>query len=375
MDPMDKLVVAGSPRNEAGGRTRRRWLPFVASMAFIFAACTGGGGAASVAPASQAPASQAPATQAASVAPATPEPLPEYPTKDLSILAPAAPGGGWDSTAREIQAALKTGNITTHSIEVYNVPGAGGTVGLAQFVEQKKGDPESLMVMGLVMVGAIRTNNSPVDLSKVTPLASLTAEYEAIAVAANSKYQTFDQLIADFKADPKSITWGGGSAGGTDHILVGLVAKAAGVDVSGINYIAHSGGGEALDAILSGAVTAGVSGVSEFTDQVAAGKMRYLAVSGDEAIAGISAPTIKSAGLDVSLANWRGIVGPPDLTAPQRDAIVAMLDKLHASPAWTQALATRGWTDFYQSGDAFVSFLADQQVKVEGILKDIGLIQ
>jgi putative tricarboxylic transport membrane protein len=297
-----------------------------------------------------------------------------YPERDISIMAPADPGGGWDSTARAMQTALKAG-VTDKNVEVYNRGGAGGTVGLAEFVETKKGDPHQLMVMGLVMVGAIRTNDSPVDLTSVTPLASLTAEQEAIAVAADSEYETLEQLLDAFKADPKSISWAGGSAGGTDHILVGLLAKAVGVDPGDINYIAHSGGGEAKAAILSGAASAGVSGVSEFAEDVEAGQMRILAVSGAEAVEGVDAPTITSSGVDVVLDNWRGVMGPPDLTAEQRDAVVGLITRMHDSQGWKDQLDQNGWSDFFQSGDEYKAFIDAEQTRVEGILKDIGLIE
>lgn len=352
-------------------RGRGRLIRLMAlATSLVLVGCSSTPGTSTAPTASDVPASIAP-TQAV-----TPEPaLPEYPTDSLSIMAPAAPGGGWDGTARALQQAISDANLTTQNVEVYNVAGAGGTVGLAQFVEQEKGKSESLMVMGLVMVGAIRTNQAPVDLSQVTPIASLTAEWEAIAVKADSKYQTLADLVADFKANPTSISWGGGSAGGTDNILIGLIAKAASVDPSGINYVAYSGGGEALDAILSGAVTAGVSGVSEFADQVAAGAMRYLAISSDAPVDGLDAATIRDAGLDVVLANWRGIVAPPDLQPAQRDAIVAFVERLHSSDAWQATLKANGWTDFFQAGDAFDAFLSQEVVRVEGVLRDIGLIQ
>ena len=353
-------------------RRRARGRPLLAVLAAIglaVAACSSGGGSAQPSTAGgSAPASPA-ASAGASVA------LPDYPTGDLSIMAPAAPGGGWDSTARALQKAIEDDALTTKNVEVYNVEGAGGTIGLAQLVDQNKGKPDSLMVMGLVMVGAIRTNNSPVDLTKVTPVASLTAEWEAIVVKADSPYATLADLVAAFKADPKSVSWGGGSAGGTDHILIGLLAKEAGVDPAGINYIAHSGGGEAIDAILSGAVTAGVSGVSEFTDQVAAGTMRYLAISADAAVEGIDAPTIKDSGFDVELANWRGIVAAPEIDPAARDAAVAFITKVHDGPAWQATLKDKKWTDFFQPGAEFEAFLGTEVPRVEGVLKDIGLVQ
>jgi putative tricarboxylic transport membrane protein len=229
------------------------------------------------------------------------------------------------------------------------------------------------MVMGLVMVGAIRTNDSPVDLSQVTPVARLTAESEAIAVKADSKYQTFQDLVDDFKANPRSISWGGGSAGGTDHILVGMIAKEAGVDPGDINYIAHSGGGEAIAAILSGDVTVGVSGVGEFVDQVDAGEMRFLAVSGAQPVAGVEAPTISESGLAVELENWRGVMAAPGLSEDERQAVIGLIEEMHSSQAWKDALEKNGWTDFFMSGDEYAQFLEQEKTRVEAILTDLGL--
>jgi putative tricarboxylic transport membrane protein len=338
---MRKMRRAAAPGASSG-------IGVLGVVAVIAVACTGGGGGSPAAA--------------------------DYPEKDVSIMAPADPGGGWDSTARAMQQALESG-VTDKNVEVYNVGGAGGTVGLAQFVETKKGDPHQLMVMGLVMVGAIRTNDSPVDLTSVTPIASLTAEQEAIGVATDSEFETFEDLMDAFEADPTSVSWAGGSAGGTDHILVGLLAKARGVAPTDINYIAHSGGGEALAAILSGAATALVSGVSEFAEQVEAGEMRILAVSGDEAVEGVDAPTMKDSGVDVVLDNWRGLMAPPDISPEQRDAVVGLTTEMHDSQGWKDALETNGWTDFFQTGDEYASFVESETGRVEGVLKDIGLIE
>lgn len=367
---LDSTIPVGAASCE-GTRSGRGWRLFavLAAIGLAVGACSSGGGSAPPSAAAASAAASSAASAAASVA------LPDYPTGDLSIMAPAAPGGGWDSTARALQKAIKDDALTTKNVEVYNVEGAGGTIGLARLVDQEKGKPDSLMVMGLVMVGAIRTNNAPVDLTKVTPIASLTAEWEAIVVKADSPYKTLADLVTAFKADPKKVSWGGGSAGGTDHILIGLLAKEAGVDPAGINYIAHSGGGEAIDAILSGAVTAGVSGVSEFADQVAAGAMRYLAISADAKVEGIDAPTIKDAGFEVTLANWRGIVAAPDIDPAARDAAVAFITKVHDGPAWQATLKAKKWTDFFQPGDQFKTFLGTEIPRVEGVLKDIGLVK
>ena len=299
----------------------------------------------------------------------------DWPQRDLRIMAPADPGGGWDTTARVMSQALTQSKTIDKGIEVYNVPGAGGTIGLSQLSSKQSGKSNQLMVMGLVMMGAIETNKSPVDLSKTTPIAALTTEPEAIVVRSESKYKTMQQLVDDMKADPAKISFGGGSAGGTDQILVGLVAKAAGVDPSKPKYVAYSGGGEATQSILSGSVDAGVSSVSEFTEQVQAGKMRVLAVSTAEPleVGGKEAKTLKDQGLDVEITNWRGVVAPPGIKPAERDAVIAAITKLHDSDEWKAALEKNGWTDFFKPGDEFKSFIDSETTRVKDVLGDIGL--
>ncbi|KQR33872.1 C4-dicarboxylate ABC transporter substrate-binding protein [Rhizobium sp. Leaf155] len=293
---------------------------------------------------------------------------------DYTIIAPANPGGGWDQTARSLQTVLQEEGISK-SVQVQNVPGAGGTIGLAQFASQQKGNANALIVGGYVMVGAILTNKAPVTLNDVTPIARLTGEFEAIVVPASSPIQNIKDLVAQLKKDPGSVSWGGGSAGGTDHITAGLIAKAAGVDPTKINYIAYSGGGEALASILGAQVTAGISGYGEFESQVKAGTLRLLAVTSAEKLAGVDAPTLKESGLDVVVQNWRMVAAPPGLTADQEKAVNADIEKLVKSAKWQETLKTKGWTDTYLAGEAFKAELAKDTAATETILKDIGLVK
>lgn len=293
---------------------------------------------------------------------------------DYMIMAPAAPGGGWDSTARTMQEVMQSEGISP-SVQVQNVPGAGGTVGLAQFVSSAAGDPAQLIVGGYVMVGAILTNGSPVSLADVTPIARLTGEAVAIAVPAASPLQTIGDLVDAMKADPGAVSWAGGSAGGVDHITVGLLAKAAGIDPTKINYVAFSGGGEALAAILGNQVTAGISGVGEFLPQVQAGSMRILAVSTAAKWPGTDAPTLMESGYDVDVQNWRMVAAAPGLTPEQKAAVTADIDKLAMSAGWKSQLETKGWADTYLSGDAFDAQLAKEIEATTAILKDIGLVK
>jgi len=293
---------------------------------------------------------------------------------ELKIMAPAAPGGGWDAAARSLQQVM-TATGAAKSVQVTNVAGAGGTVGLAQFVNAAKGDGNRLMVNGITMVGAILTNKAPVNLDMVTPIARLTGDPLVIVVPASSPHKTVQDLAAAVKADVGKVTWAGGSAGGADHILAALFVKAAGGDPAKVNYIAFSGGGEAVAAIVGGKVTAGISGYGEFENQIKTGKMRALAVSSSERPQGVDVPTLKEQGMDVEVVNWRAIMAPPSISADQRKAHADTVDKLVKSKEWAEILKQRGWEDFYLAGAPFEAFLKEEQARVGDILKSIGLVK
>jgi putative tricarboxylic transport membrane protein len=293
---------------------------------------------------------------------------------DLKLMAPAAPGGGWDQTARSMQQALVASGVAK-SVQVNNVAGAGGTIGLAQFVNGAKGDGNAMMVGGFVMMGAILTNKSPVGLDQVTPIARLTGEYEAVVVPASSPIKTAQDLAAALKADPAKVTFAGGSAGGVDHIAAGLIAKAVGVDPTKINYIPFSGGGEALAAILSGQVTAGISGYGEFEGQIKAGKLRLIGMTSAERLANVNGPTLKEQGVDVVIANWRGVFGPPGLSPDQLKAQDAAIATMVKSPAWQDVLKQKGWENVYLPSAEFGTFLKTETAVVTDVLKSIGLVK
>lgn len=298
-----------------------------------------------------------------------------YPDSPVEIMVPADPGGGYDQTGRGIQRALREGGVTEEDVEVYNVSGGSGTVGLTQLVTENAGDPHQLMVMGKILVGAIEQTDAQVDLSQTTPIARLTAEYDAIAVSADSKYQSLDQLIEDFKANPGAISWGGGSVGGVDQILVGQLAQEIGVNPSNINYVPYSGGGELMPAVLANDVTVAVSGLAEFEDQLASGKMRLLAVSSEEPIEGVDAPTIIESGYDVSIANWRGIVAPPDISEDQRDAIVQTIESMHDTQQWQDTLESNNWNDYMLTGTEFENYIEQEKQDIAKTLSDLGVAE
>lgn len=294
--------------------------------------------------------------------------------QELKIIAPAAPGGGWDQTARSIQQAL-TAEKLVKSAQVINIPGAGGTVGLAQFVNSAKGDGNQLMVNGFVMVGAILLNKSPVSLSQVTPIARLTEETQVMVVPANSPIKNAKDLAEAVKKDIAKVTFAGGSAGGVDHIMAALFAGAVGADASKVNYVPFSGGGESLAAILGGKVTAGISGYGEYEGQIKAGKLRAIGVTAPQRRPGVDVPTFKEQGVDLVLTNWRSVVGAPGISDAQKKTLAELVDKLAKSNAWKEVLKQKGWDDAYLGGDPFAKFLTDEQTRVNNVLKSVGLVK
>jgi putative tricarboxylic transport membrane protein len=294
--------------------------------------------------------------------------------RTLTIIAPAAPGGGWDQTARAMQRALEDARLVS-SVRVINIAGAGGTIGLAQLVNANRGRGDVLMAMGLIMVGSVLTNKAPVTLAQATPVARLTGEYEVLVVPAASPYRTLREFVAAWKADPGRLPIAGGSAGGTDHMLAGLLAIAVGLDARRVNYVPHSGGGESIATLLGGQVAAGINGLAELAPFVDAGRLRALGVSSEEQPPGVPIRTFVEQGVAVSLSNWRGVVAPPGLTRDQRDALTSLVDRLHASPAWRAALGRYRWIDMYQSGPAFDAFLDQEHGRAARVLKTIGLVR
>ena len=295
---------------------------------------------------------------------------PVYP--HLRIVAPAAPGGGWDQTARVMQQVLQRAGIV-HTSSVENIPGAAGTIGLARFIGAERGNGDVLMVSGLIMLGAIVTHASPVTLGEVTPIARLTGEYEAIVVPASSPFRSLQDLVRAFREKPESISWGGGSAGGSDQMLAGLVADAVGVSPRRVNYIAFSGGGESMSAILGGQVSAGINGLAEFAPQIEAGTVRALGISSAERLPGVPIPTLREQGVDVEFENWRSLVAPPGISPVDRARLETAVDAMVRSAEWREALQRYRWIDRYLTGGEFTRFAQSEDRRVRAILARLGL--
>ncbi|MFC7847481.1 Bug family tripartite tricarboxylate transporter substrate binding protein [Arthrobacter sp. NPDC057388] len=294
------------------------------------------------------------------------------PLAGLRIMVPNTAGGGYDTTARAAAKVLEDEKLATNP-EVFNLAGAGGTVGLARIVNEK-GNGDLTMLMGLGVVGASYTNKSESKLTDTTPLAKLIEEPGAIMVSKDSPYKTIDDLVTAWKKDPSKVSVGGGSsAGGPDHLLPMQLAGAVGIDAKKVNFVSYDGGGDLLPAIIGNKLGFAASGAGEYIQQIKSGDIRVLATSGEKRLEGVDAPTLKESNIDLVFTNWRGIVAPPGVSDADRDALIATLQKMHESASWKETLKTRGWTDAFITGDEFKSFLADQDKRVADVLTKLGL--
>ena len=292
---------------------------------------------------------------------------------NLKMMIPANPGGGWDGTGRALGKALQEAGAAS-SISYDNKGGAAGAIGLAQFVNASKGDPNAMMVMGAVMLGGIITGKPPVSLSQATPLARLTSEYNAFVLPANSPLKSMKDVIEQLKKDPGSVKWGGGSRGSTEHIAAAMIAREVGVDPAKINYVAFRGGGEATAAILGGNVTIGGSGYSEFAEYISTGKMRAIGVTSEKRLKGIDVPTLKEQGINVVIGNWRGVYGAPGITADQRKALTELIVKATKTKSWAEALDKNGWTPALMAGADFEKFVDDEFASLRAVMAKSGMI-
>jgi len=292
---------------------------------------------------------------------------------NIKMMIPANPGGGWDGTGRAFGKAMLDAKVVD-TVQYDNKGGAAGVIGLAQFVNASKGDPNALIVMGAVMLGGIITGKPQVSLDKATPIARLTSEYNVFVVPAASPIKTMKEVVEQMQKDPGSVKWGGGSRGTTEHICASMLATKVGVDPKKVNYVAFRGGGEATAAILGGNVTVGGGGYSEMAEYITAGKMRPIGVTSEKRLPGINVPTMKEMGYDVVLGNWRGLYGAPGITPEQRAALTEMVIKTTKNKSWTESMEKNGWTPALLTGKAFDDFVDAEFASLRGIMHLAGMV-
>jgi len=287
----------------------------------------------------------------------------------MTIIAPAAAGGGWDGVARELQQAQKANGLV-NNVQVVNMPGAGGTIALGN-VSVLNGQANNLLVGGTGLLAATVQFDSAATLDDVTPLAVMVEEYDVIVVPADSPFQTLDDLVAAWKADPRALPWTGG--GSFDQLVVAELALAAGIPPVEMTYISSDGGGEAIQALLNGTAQAATGGYPDNIDQIDSGRLRALALVASEPLEGIDIPTAVEQGYEVGLTNWRMLAAPSGLSDEQVDGLTELVLESTATPEWADARARYHWTERIITGDDLTTFLADERTRIERLYEEMGL--
>ncbi|MBU4636831.1 Bug family tripartite tricarboxylate transporter substrate binding protein [Pseudomonas chlororaphis] len=298
---------------------------------------------------------------------------PTFALDTVKFMAPGSVGGGYDQTARVLGKALLDAG-TAKSVTFENKGGAGGTLGLAQFANSTKGDPNALLVVGAIMVTAVEQNKPQISLKDVTPIARLFTEYNVLAVREESPYKTLEDLLKDFKANPASIKWGGGSKGSIDHIGIAELASKMDVPVNQVNYVAYAGGGEVVAATLGGHITVITGGYAELAKYVQSKQFRLLAIGAPERVPGIDAPTLKEKGYDVIIGNWRGVYGAANLTAEQRKQVTDAVLAATNSQVWQDNVKANAWSPSILTGDEFGKFVDEEHQRLRAMLVKVGLL-
>ncbi len=272
----------------------------------------------------------------------------------LRIVIPANPGGGWDQTGRALGAAL-IGSGMVDKVIYENIGGKGGTIGLAEYTKRYGNDPNSLLIGGMVMVGALALNKKSAELHQVQALARLTSDYLVVAVPFDSPIANPKALTKAMRENLPALAIAGGSAGGVDHMYAGMLARLSKANAEQLQYKAFPGGNEVLQALLQKQVLVGISGYSELRDALQAGKLRALGVSSRRAMFGIA--SMRDQGMDAEMSNWRAVFTGRNLPAERIQQLLAAIDHASNHEQWKQALVSNNWSSSWQTGKALQEFL------------------
>ncbi|MDM8541478.1 tripartite tricarboxylate transporter substrate-binding protein [Desulfococcaceae bacterium HSG9] len=294
----------------------------------------------------------------------------------VHFLIPGGAGGGWDSTARGVGKALRdAGIIKKASYE--NMSGGGGGKALNHLISTARRQHGTMMVNSTPIVIRSLTGVFPQSFRDLTPIAGVIADYAAFVVPKKSKYQSWKDIIADFKKDPKSVRVAGGSVkGGMDHLVAALAFQAAGEDPLKVRYVPYDAGGKAMAGLLSGDTQVLSTGFSEAVGLANQGEVRILAVTSEKRLP--QAPdtlTLKEQGCDATFANWRGFFGAPGLPEKNAVAFQEMLAKMYKTPEWEKIRTSRGWQNLYKPGKEFYTFLEKQEEVIGGLMRTLGFIK
>ena len=293
---------------------------------------------------------------------------PDLRTK-ATLIAPAAAGGGWDTFMRETQNAMRDNGIATN-VQVLNVPGASGTIGLTNLA-RRSGETGTIMVGGTGLVAGVEQLDTAVTMDDVVPIARVVEEYDVVVVPADSPYETLEDLVTAWREDPAALPITGG--GSFDQLVMAELAIAAGIDPAEVTYIPSDGGGEAAQSLVTGTTVAATSGLPDVDDQIEAGRLRALGLVAQDRLDGVDIPTLREQGYDVTLTNWRAVYAPKGLSTQSQRDIRDVYAEIVETADWKDAVARNQWTPVWLEGRELRRFVAEEQERIADLYEELNL--
>ncbi|HWM17298.1 MAG TPA: tripartite tricarboxylate transporter substrate binding protein [Microbacterium sp.] len=298
-----------------------------------------------------------------------------YPSGPIQLIAPAAAGGGYDTTARVVLDTLQKTDLAKTPIVVENREGADGSVWMASMATDLTGDDKIISIGGTASMYNDARGDTEHDFYDVTPIASLISEYYVFVVPAASPFQSLPDIVEAVKRDPQSVPIGGGSL---DRAAFDLVMLAAGGDPSKTNFVEYPTGAEQTVGLLNGDLAVGVAGTPEFKGQIESGDLRALAVTRPDRFDQVpfdTVPTTTEEGYDVTLANWRGVYGPKDMPDYAVTYWADTLKKMTETEQWTQAAVNNQWETNFTTGEDFKKLIDATYEEIKDAYRATGVIQ
>ena len=294
----------------------------------------------------------------------------------IHFIIPGGAGGGWDMTARGTGDVLLKSDIIEQA-SYQNLSGGGGGKSIAHLIETAERQPDTLMVNSTPIVIRSLSGIFPQSFRDLTPIAATIADYGAIVVNKDSKYTSWEQVVADFEKDPRSVKIAGGSARGSmDHLVVAAAFKGEGFDARKVRYIAYDAGGKAMAALLSGETPLLSTGLGEVLEMSKSGQVRILAITAPKRLESApEIPTLTEYGNETVFANWRGFFAAPGASQAKIDAWNKALSGMYKTDEWAVVRDRNGWIDTYKNDKDFYSFLEQQEKQMGGLMRELGFLE
>jgi len=295
--------------------------------------------------------------------------------EDIHFMIPGGAGSGWDRTARGVGMVLRDASLVDNA-SFENISGAGGGKAIGTLIETAARRSNTLMVNSTPIIVRSLTQLFPYSFRDLTPVARIIGDYQALVVRPDSEIRGFDDVLRRFRENPRSVKFAGGSVrGDLDHLVPALAIRAAGENPRAVAYVPYDGGGKALAGFLTGEADVLSTGFSEVLEYHRAGRLRIIAVSAPQRVAGLpDIATFNDQGVAFEFVNWRGFFAAPGISSQAADEYSEMLRTMQTTTAWEELRRRNGWQNLFLPREEFVEFLGEQEQEIGDLMSDLGFL-